>query len=288
MTPGQPPEGHCNHEPVCVNNTEKYYGCKTPCDTSSGTRYKCPYDTRTHNPSTTEAPEQGNEPMYLISKTELFQITHMSSRNIVGITRDKVLSRPAQPRPPQQENEWVSIDNPNCPIYLDLKKVAIRNQAYADFKRDLKIEVAKWHEEDPLLMAYVKGQEAGATAAAAKERERIIDKINKAQIPYPHYRKTPGDRGTMDKNCWLTREVIDLIKSTPRISHTPTTTEAPEQGSDEAIFDYDAFEEKLHNFIAVNYPELSMTAHEKMCEGVSSLVDDCTRAQSRPTKEEQK
>jgi len=47
---------HCDHECVCVSYPDKYYGNSPPCDTSKGTRYKCPHDTRSRPHNSTPRP----------------------------------------------------------------------------------------------------------------------------------------------------------------------------------------------------------------------------------------
>jgi hypothetical protein len=51
----QQPKEHCGHECVCISVPGIERSRKEPCDTSSGTRYKCPHDTRSR-PHPTPAP----------------------------------------------------------------------------------------------------------------------------------------------------------------------------------------------------------------------------------------
>jgi hypothetical protein len=48
---------HCEHECVCPEMAAIERSRKTPCDATSGTRYKCPNDTRPHTPAPAELPE---------------------------------------------------------------------------------------------------------------------------------------------------------------------------------------------------------------------------------------
>ena len=51
------PQQHCGHECVCKSYGQDAVGNR-PCDTSSGTKYRCPHDTRTH--SSAPAPDANN------------------------------------------------------------------------------------------------------------------------------------------------------------------------------------------------------------------------------------
>ena len=52
--------------------------------------------------------------------------------------------------------------------------------APASDPEDWRKEVAKFTEEDPLLMAYVKGQEAGRAEATASENGRVLDELSQS------------------------------------------------------------------------------------------------------------
>jgi hypothetical protein len=68
MTPDAQQPEHCEHECVCVSITGIERTRKEPCDTSSGTRYKCLHDTRSrpHTPAPDNVwsadPKKGCEP----------------------------------------------------------------------------------------------------------------------------------------------------------------------------------------------------------------------------------
>ena len=51
----------------------------------------------------------------------------------------------------------------------------------------------------------------GFNDGISEERERITNLLKSARKPYPHYKKTPGDRGDMIKSVWLTHEIISII-----------------------------------------------------------------------------
>ena len=182
-----------------------------------------------HTPSTTEAPEQGKEPMYSalerldLKFTEL--IGAIEERQVDGMLSDKDHSdyelvcycrqfirdeiKATRARPAQKISKCGCDGCPKDTEHLDCPMPGHCDQ--------MKCPICTGQSDFPTLPQEIAKYEA---AAAAKERERIIAKINKAQTLYPHYRKNPGDRGTMDKSCWLTREIVDVIKSIDDISTT--------------------------------------------------------------------
>jgi len=80
--------------------------------------------------------------------------------------------------------------------------------APASDPEDWRKEVAKFTEEDPLFMAYVKGQEAGRAEATAAENKRILKKIEKGikELEWTYGACDFWSKGTV-------KEIRDLIKS---------------------------------------------------------------------------